>query len=203
MSLTPQRLVPGALVLLSASCIYDADDRCSPGETFDEGLMMCRCPEGTGEALRSDIVVVGTPDHAWPRTGCRACFFNETLEPGTVTCSCNADSVFLPNGYCAPTYGTACTADAQCAQILLASGAFGTGLCQPVSAEGGFCTTECTAHADCAPASGLFRAPGLGRCSAIPCVPTSTTGMGTELCMAIAADAECASTGLCVLGGGQ
>ena len=110
-----------AAPLVFGACVYDGDERCSPGQVFMEPSL-CVCPEGS----------VLTPQ------GCVACGENEVA--GANGCSCAA-------GLSRPTPDAPCQAGPQGlgAECDVASAPCSDAVydhCQVVSGTSGYCTTR-------------------------------------------------------------
>lgn len=113
---------------LIAGCVYDSDDRCSPGQSLLNDAF-CLCPEGS--------VLIGDD--------CVPCAENEV--PGGSGCVC-------ATGFSRPAEGAACeappmtlgvacdTANAPCTDAT-------DDLCHATSGTAGYCTSDCTTSADC------------------------------------------------------
>ncbi len=165
---TVQVLICGLLAPIG--CLFDANDRCSAGEIFDDVDLKCVCEEGLGANIRTDIIVLdGVPDNPRPRDGCRICRFNETLDETNDTCVCHPDSVVYPvTGQCLPSYGTQCSDDTQCDQLISPTGNFVFGRCLTVSTSSitsmSFCSSNCQTNADCPAEIGFMCVSELEAC---------------------------------------
>jgi hypothetical protein len=115
----------GSLLL---GCLYDADDRCSPG-TVLFGETVCVCAEGS---VLTDA-------------GCVVCGENEVAGSGACVCA-PGFSRGSEGASCEPapsTLGVACdTASAPCADATY-------DVCHLTSDTDGYCTNGCTGSADC------------------------------------------------------
>ena len=114
---------------LPTACVYDADERCSPGQVLSSDTA-CVCAEGS----------------AFTPQGCVPCAENEV--PGTNGCVC-ADGLARPTPDAAcqalpPALGAECdAASAPCTDPRY-------DYCQPVSGQSGYCTRAgCTSSAEC------------------------------------------------------
>lgn len=121
----------GALMFtgaLSLGCLYDADDRCSPGTVLFEGTV-CVCAEGS----------------VLTEEGCVVCGANEV--PGAGACVCASGFSRASEG--APceegpsALGVACdTTSAPCEDATY-------DVCHATSGSAGYCTEGCASSADC------------------------------------------------------
>jgi len=120
----------GALVLTGAlflGCLYDADDRCSPGTVFDG--VVCLCAEGS----------VLTDD------GCVVCGENEVAGSGACVCASGFSraSEGAPCEEAPSTLGVACdTTSAPCADAAY-------DVCHVTTGSAGYCTEGCASSTDC------------------------------------------------------
>jgi hypothetical protein len=121
----------GALVFTGAlflGCLYDADDRCSPGTALIDGIV-CVCAEGS----------VLTDE------GCVACGENEVAASGACVCASGFSraSEGAPCAAGPSTLGVACdTASAPCTDATY-------DVCHVTSGTAGYCTEGCASSADC------------------------------------------------------
>jgi len=157
----------------ASSCLYDASNRCDPGQTYDSAAGLCVC---AGNSV--------TGEH-----GCVACGLHQhrpsasdagELAPDTCVCdegyqqmNAGGECVIVPEGL-----GDSCTSDDDCA----AKGAFTT--CE-LSAAGNYCTnTGCASNDDCVGGYACDTASARAFCRRPP------VGEG----MACKSDADCAGT---------
>lgn len=113
---------------LSSGCLYDADDRCSPGQVLVDGVT-CVCAEGS----------------ALTEAGCTPCGDNEVS--GGSACVCapgfSRATVDSPCSLAPSALGAACdTATMSCSDEAYS-------LCQPSNGTAGYCTQVCTTSDDC------------------------------------------------------
>jgi hypothetical protein len=130
--------IAGLLATLLPACIYDADQRCAPGEVLDQDER-CICAANHVPVLRDiTVIVAADPTAAKPREGCEACGENELAQGNTCVCV----EGFVRNGEAcvASNLGAACAADADCAN----------GDNTKCRLPEGYCTTSgCAANDDC------------------------------------------------------
>ncbi|MEY2935697.1 MAG: hypothetical protein RL033_6446 [Pseudomonadota bacterium] len=140
-------IVLTALGVLLAGCVYDENDRCSPGQIpLGEGL--CVCPQGSVLAQQ----------------GCTVCGENEVSAGRECVCG---------EGFSRPAAGGACEEapsglGVSCTGATCADPAFP--LCASASDGSGYCTRQCTSTANCdggylcdtAAASAYCQRPPLG-----------------------------------------
>jgi hypothetical protein len=113
---------------LSGGCLYDAEDRCSPGQVLQDDIL-CLCGEGS---------VLG-------ETGCTPCGENEVAGGSACVCApgfsrATADA---PCSVTPSALGAACdTASMPCSDEVY-------GVCQPADGSAGYCTEACTSSDDC------------------------------------------------------
>jgi len=142
------------LVWLFTGCGFDPENRCSPGQLFNDEINVCYCPAGT-------IPADGT---------CKPCGANEKVV--NQQCVCVDGSVRDTAGACTvstPGLATPCVPGQT---STCSNPAFPT--CTPSAAGGGYCTSSgCTTNAECptgftcatwaAPSFGMRPATGLGK----------------------------------------
>lgn len=131
-----------AAILLGSACIYDADQRCGPGERASDGY--CSCKPGHVPETR-DIFVAGTPAGTLGRVGCVACAEGEIAE--NEQCVCDAGRGRDGAGACVPCAAGQEVVDEMCA-CPAGSVASADGSCiadtDPVSFG-----ADCTGEGDC------------------------------------------------------
>jgi len=122
------RALPFILVLMSASCLYDADDRCGENQSYEDGH--CVCVEGYGLYVQE----------------CRPCGENEVGNP-TGPCECEEGLVRVAEGEpCIEAVGLTCSTDEDCASAEFSH-------CH-LEGDSGYCTkSDCTAGGDDCPGS--------------------------------------------------
>jgi hypothetical protein len=113
----------------ASGCLYDAGDRCDPGQSYDPNSDLCICAAGTNTV---------TGDH-----GCVPCGDNQVAMNDACVCAdgyqaaSGGTCVIVPKGL-----GDSCKADAECTDPTFDS-------CQ-MDGDAGYCTsTGCAADADC------------------------------------------------------
>jgi hypothetical protein len=159
----------GLLCLAAAaawtSCIYDKDDRCSPGEELN-AAGYCECPAGSVPVYNEVFVTDGKPDGNLMRLSCRPCGAHEVVTDDKCVC----DAGFTRESETAPcvaetaprvNYGVACSDDSACtgpgATCILDDSIGFTA----TEARAGYCSTrDCSTHADCPASQGYGCYPG-------------------------------------------
>ncbi len=150
----------------ATGCLYDADNRCDPGQTYDAEAGLCVCAAGTNTV---------TGDH-----GCVPCAEHEVATDDTCQC---ADGYSRANSgaaceIMAQGQGDACTKDDDCS----ANPAFKS--CQ-LDGDSGYCTNDgCATSDDCVGGYACNTTASPTFCERPP------TGQG----MACTASADCAGT---------
>jgi hypothetical protein len=148
----------------ASSCLYQAGERCDPGQTYDADAGLCVCAGNTVAA-----------EH-----GCIACAEHELALNGV--CGCAKGYVRpTPDAACAivpDALGATCQVDQDCADST-----FNT--CQLAGDGGGYCTSVgCAANSDCTAGYGCNLAATPSYCQRPP------DGAGKSC----ASDADCAGT---------
>jgi hypothetical protein len=101
-----------------ASCIYDKDERCSPGEELN-AAGYCECPAGSVPVYNEIFVTDGKPDGNLMRLSCKTCGAHEVVAEEKCVC----DDGFTRESDASPcvvetapqvNFGTACTDDSAC-----------------------------------------------------------------------------------------
>ncbi len=120
--------LPFILVLMSASCVYDADHRCGKHQAYEDGH--CVCEPGFGLSEQE----------------CVPCGENEVGNP-TGPCECEDGLVRAAEGEpCTEAMGQSCDADDDCVSTEFSH-------CQ-LEGNGGYCTkSDCTAGGEDCPGS--------------------------------------------------
>ena len=130
-------LVAVHLTAVAAGCLYDPNDRCSPGEQLDPNDV-CVCLPGYVPIKRDITIVTPTPGEHVPVAYCAPCGENQVVS-GEV-CVCRSGYVDSPNGCTPSNLGASCAADADCA----------AGDAKFCRLPEGYCTSQgCTSNADC------------------------------------------------------
>jgi hypothetical protein len=113
-----------------AGCSFDPDNRCSPGQLFNDEINVCYCPSGT-------VNVEG---------GCKACGANEKVS--NQQCVCANGSLRVASGVCtisAPGLAEPCVPGQS---AICSNPAYP--VCTASPAGGGYCTSSgCTTDVNC------------------------------------------------------
>ncbi len=105
------------LALTSSGCLYDGEDRCSPGEKVNS-WGFCVCLPGHAPISRGIFLPTGTAERPLGRRGCAPCAGHEIIQGDR--CVCEPGYVANGEGTCVAThapevnYGAACNKSGDC-----------------------------------------------------------------------------------------
>ena len=147
-----------------ASCIYDKDDRCSPGEELN-AAGYCECPAGSVPVYNEVFVTDGKPDGNLMRLSCKPCGAHEVIAEDKCVCedgfTRESDSApCVVEAFPPVNYGAPCSDDSMCDEggtcVLDDSIGFSA-----MEARAGYCSIrDCTSHAGCPVSLGFGCYPG-------------------------------------------